>query len=397
MDTQLLNNDEQIDNEVPFQEKLSLMTHEMNTISHTLRELHDHMNSRMEKFENGMYNLQSNLSEIRHPDSEVTFTSNSRDNVHNDQGRYCSHVNQRTQSSTFHNIPNTNNIQNLTDTFPVYTLKMKPQSFDGTSDLREYLTQFNIVAEINNWPYQAKALYLASCLTGNARSLLGELSETQKRDYDSLIEMRYGTKNKAEIYQSQLKSIKRQKGQSLPELAQSIRKLTRQAYPEAQTNLIEILPLDYFIDSLDDSEIRLRLRECCPKTMSEAETVAIRLETHKIVDQGRVAPANAVSDQNKQKSIMETVIEKLNSLTERMDRLDKKTNNNNGFQNKNSHPNNNNRFQQNRNYNRNNNNYRKQNQSSNRNNRNYRNDFGNNYQGNENRSSWGTTTRPSQN
>ena len=131
--------------------------------------------------------------------------------------------------------------------------------------------------------------------------------------------------------------------------------------------------------------------------MSEAETVAIRLETHKIVDQGRVAPVNAVSDQNKQKSIMETVIEKLNSLTERIDRLDKKTNNNNGFQNKNSHPNNNNRYQQNRNYNRNNNNYRKQNQSSNRNNRNYRNDFGNNYQGNENRSSWGTTTRPSQN
>ena len=223
MDTQLLNNDEQIDNEDPVQEKLSLMTYEMNTISHTLRELHDHMNSRMEKFENGMYNLQSNLSEIRHPDCEVTFTSNSRDNVHNDHGRYCSHVNQRTQSSIFHNIPNTNNNQNLTDTFPVYTLKMKPQSFDGTSDLSEYLTQFNIVAEINNWPYQAKALYLASCLTGNARSLLGELSETQKRDYDSVVEMllnRYGTKNKTEIYRSQLKSIKRQTGQSLPGLAQ---------------------------------------------------------------------------------------------------------------------------------------------------------------------------------
>ena len=89
------------------------------------------------------------------------------------------------------------------DTLPVYTLKMKPQSFDGTSDLSEYLTQFNIVAEINNWTYQANALYLASCLTGSARSLLGEMSETQKRDYDSLVKMLrngYGTKNKAEIY-----------------------------------------------------------------------------------------------------------------------------------------------------------------------------------------------------
>ena len=139
------------------------MTREIKTISHTLREFYDHMNSRMEKFENGMYNFQSNLSEIRHPDSEITFRSNSRDNVHNDQGRYCSHLNQSTQSSNFNNIPNTNNNQNLNDTFP-YTLKMKPQSFDGTSDLSEYLTQFNIVAEINNCPYQAKALYLAAIL-----------------------------------------------------------------------------------------------------------------------------------------------------------------------------------------------------------------------------------------
>ena len=162
--------------------------------------------------------------------------------------------------------------------------------------------------------------------------------------------------------------------------------------------MIEILSLDYFIDSLNDREIRLRLRECCPKAMSEAETIAIQLETYKIVDQGRVAPVNAVSDQNKQRSTLDTVVEKLNSLTEHIDKLDKKTNNNSWFQNKkNSHLNNNIGYQQNMNYSRNDNNYKKQNQNFNRNNRNYRNGFGNNYQGNENRSTWGTTIRPSQN
>ena len=40
----------------------------------------------------------------------------------------------------------------------------------------------------------------------------------------------------------------------------------------------------------------MRLRECCPKTMLEAETIAIRFETHKIVDQGRVAPVNDISE-----------------------------------------------------------------------------------------------------
>lgn len=33
----------------------------------------------------------------------------------------------------------------------VSDVKMKPQLFDGSGDLEEYLAQFEILAEINNW------------------------------------------------------------------------------------------------------------------------------------------------------------------------------------------------------------------------------------------------------
>lgn len=38
--------------------------------------------------------------------------------------------------------------------------KVKPQLYDGLTDIDEYLTQFYIVTEINGWNSQVKALHL---------------------------------------------------------------------------------------------------------------------------------------------------------------------------------------------------------------------------------------------
>ena len=72
----------------------------------------------------------------------------------------------------------------------------------------------------------------------------------------------------------QHKSRIKQKAETIPELAQAIKKLTRQAYPKAGLDVIEALALDHFIDGQPEPEIRLRLREVGPKSLSEAETIA---------------------------------------------------------------------------------------------------------------------------
>jgi len=43
-------------------------------------------------------------------------------------------------------------------------IKFKPDTFDGTIPLREFLTQFNLIARINAWPDAVKAVGLASSL-----------------------------------------------------------------------------------------------------------------------------------------------------------------------------------------------------------------------------------------
>ena len=53
--------------------------------------------------------------------------------------------------------------------------KIKPQNYNGATDFDEFLAQFEVVSELNGLLYREKSLYLASCLTADARSLFSEL------------------------------------------------------------------------------------------------------------------------------------------------------------------------------------------------------------------------------
>ena len=48
--------------------------------------------------------------------------------------------------------------------------------------------------------------------------------------------------------------------ESLPELAKDVERLTRQAYPDASAEMLEVLSKDPIIDARTDEDFRLRLR-----------------------------------------------------------------------------------------------------------------------------------------
>ncbi|XP_063420634.1 basic-leucine zipper transcription factor A-like [Mytilus trossulus] len=78
---------------------------------------------------------------------------------------------------------------------------MKPQYYDCTEDLDDYLSQFEILAELNAWNYVTRSLYLAGSLKGDARTLLSELSPMERKDYQSLLEAyRVADKQKTNRY-----------------------------------------------------------------------------------------------------------------------------------------------------------------------------------------------------
>lgn len=259
--------------------------------------------------------LQLNTHNVTACATPVTQSALVTETASNSQPAQISHSNIEVVNSDTETSASTS--QSRADNY----LKLKPQHFSGTDDFEDFLTQFEITSELNSWNYRAKSLHLANCLTGAARALLNELTADQRRDYKNLVQKlteRYGSENRAEVFRSQLKSRTRGKGETIPELAQAIKKLTRQSYPKVSQDVIEALALDHFIDALTETEIRLRLREVGPKSLTEAEKIAVRMEAHRIADKQRTRLVGQVEQDNQN-----TVTSKESSLEQQMDKFNK--------------------------------------------------------------------------
>ncbi len=61
----------------------------------------------------------------------------------------------------------------------------RPATYDGTSSWEDYLVQFQMIEEINNWDSQTKALELATSLQGQAMGVLTNRDPEQRESYSN--------------------------------------------------------------------------------------------------------------------------------------------------------------------------------------------------------------------
>jgi len=97
---------------------------------------------------------------------------------------------------------------------------VKATTYDGSNSWLDYKAHLETCAEINNWSYSKKGLYLAVSLRGQAQGVLGNLSSKSK-DYNALVkalEERYAPPNKTELYRVQLRERRQKASESLSEL-----------------------------------------------------------------------------------------------------------------------------------------------------------------------------------
>jgi hypothetical protein len=169
-------------------------------------------------------------------------------------------------------------------------INMKPQPYVGTEDIEEYLSQFQILSEVNGWNYNIKSLCLVSSLKVAARAILNELDGDKRRDYDCRVHAlhnRFGSLHRSEIFSAQQQTKVRKYNELISVLSQDIKKLTGCAYPGATSSVTDVLALDQFIDALKNPDMRLRIREARPYNINEAAILAVRLETFKQADHHR--------------------------------------------------------------------------------------------------------------
>ena len=123
-----------------------------------------------------MATLQSNANLVTNEQHNIDNTISSNTNLLksncNDGSNYLSSL-RSAGPSMMTNVDAALTTQLSSSQFPnQYSnlVKLKPQNYDGTEDLDDYLSQFEILADLNCWNYETKSLYLAGSLKGDART-----------------------------------------------------------------------------------------------------------------------------------------------------------------------------------------------------------------------------------
>ena len=85
----------------------------------------------------------------------------------------------------------------------------KPPTFDGRSSWEAYITQFEIVADLNRWSMEDKAVFLAASLKGQSTTVLSNMSPDDRTQYPTLItalESRFGNRRQSKLHRLKLRS-----------------------------------------------------------------------------------------------------------------------------------------------------------------------------------------------
>ena len=163
-------------------------------------------------------------------------------------------------------------------------MRRKPKKaayYNGKNSWKDYHAQFELVAILNGWNEEAKALELATNLRGSARSILADLDPDKRYDYESLVSAlsaRFEPDYQADMYLAQIRNRTRQKSESLPELGQAIKRLARYALPSAPSNVRQWLALTQFTEALNNEPLEFAVKQARPETVDEAVKIAMETE-----------------------------------------------------------------------------------------------------------------------
>ncbi len=159
----------------------------------------------------------------------------------------------------------------------------KLRRFDGTTPWMDYEIQFELCAQMNDWGEKTKLRNLACMLDGEAAQVLSTIGkECSTMDYqdlkDALIR-RYSPQHQQEVFRLELKNRRRRKDETIPALANEVRRLVRQGWPEENRTTQEALMRDYFLDALDEPELRKEVEVKQPRDINEAEIMTMRMSS----------------------------------------------------------------------------------------------------------------------
>ncbi|RLU15777.1 hypothetical protein DMN91_011533 [Ooceraea biroi] len=116
---------------------------------------------------------------------------------------------------------------------------------------------FALIARANAWDDVTKAVALASCLRGRARSVLKSLEDAETFGYADLkskLEMRFGEVVSAQGYYLRFTNRRQKVGEEFATLGADLERLARQAYPDCTVAARDKIACSQFVAALTDGQ-----------------------------------------------------------------------------------------------------------------------------------------------
>jgi len=164
-------------------------------------------------------------------------------------------------------------------TRPKHTVK--PPKYDGTGSFESFLAQFQNCASYNKWSKRKQLVYLWSSLEKSAGQVLWDYSAETTGSLSKMIKVLkvcFDEASQSDKYRLKLKSRRRRPNETLRNPHSDIRQLAALALPELDHGARETMACYYFIDTVDDPNFALKVRERSTKDLDSALRVALQLD-----------------------------------------------------------------------------------------------------------------------
>ena len=164
---------------------------------------------------------------------------------------------------------------------------LKLDKYDGQSSFETFMSKFYNCSQYNGWTEQDQLAHLRASLVQNAAQCLWDVSAQDNQSLDKLISLlksRFGSEGQAEKFRAELRTRKRQQGESLQSLYQDVKRLLTLAYPGPSNPTTDVVGRDAFLDALNNSALALRIREKDAINLEDALRIALRLEAYDKAD-----------------------------------------------------------------------------------------------------------------
>jgi len=171
------------------------------------------------------------------------------------------------------------------DSLRAEVIKVKPDTYDGSVSLNEFLVQFELIARVNRWSGDAKTAMLVSSLRGKARVVLESVQDLENLSYDELkskLELRFGETHSSQNYYSQFTNRRQKFGEDIASLGSDLERLARLAYPECSQAIRDKIACAQFVSALSDRFVSRNLQLEGITSLREA---IVRAKTIKVIQE----------------------------------------------------------------------------------------------------------------